>query len=171
MSRRSPSTYLEHTLELLVEHFGAGRVRSALAKVSNGTEVGPGPTHQREMPKRREHEHPPSITETLEQLRHNDLQKHQLLSGFHARLKDKAVLPESQDIRHFAQLIGLKAIDGKSRKDMIPRLMRALLQRSNERLQSDIDAAATISEQQRQQGFSILTDKILSGTVGHEGHR
>ena len=70
-------------------------------------------------------------------------------------------MPESQDIRHFVQLIGLKEIAGKSRKDMIATLMRFLVEQPTERLQFDIDKAANVSEQQRQRGFSVLTDKLL----------
>ena len=97
----------------------------------------------------------------LKQLQQEDQEKHRLLTAFFKRLKDKAVLPESQDIHQFAQVIGLKSINGKSRKDMLPRLMRFLLEQPTERLKVDIEAAANVSEQQRKQGFSVLTDKLL----------
>ena len=58
----------------------------------------------------------------LEQLRQEDEEKYRLLAGFYTQFKDKAVLAEAQDIRHFAQLIGLKEISGKSRKEMIPKI-------------------------------------------------
>ena len=61
----------------------------------------------------------------------------------------------------FAQIIGQKDIDGKSRKDMLPRLMCFLLEKPTERLKVDIEAAANVSEQQRKQGFSVLADKLL----------
>jgi hypothetical protein len=70
-------------------------------------------------------------------------------------------LPDSQDIRFFAHIIGLKEISGKSRKDMIPKLMRFLFAQSTEQIKKNIERAATVSEQQRQQGFSVLTDKLL----------
>ena len=97
----------------------------------------------------------------LEQLRQEDQEKYRLLTAFFKRLKDKVVLPESQDIRQFAQIIGQKDIDGKSRKDMLPRLMCFLLEKPTERLKVDIEAAANVSEQQRKQGFSVLADKLL----------
>ena len=96
-----------------------------------------------------------------DRIRREDEEKAHTLSEFYMHLKDRKVLPESQDIRHFAQLIGLKQISGKSRKDMIPTLMRFLLEQPTERLQSVIDIAANVSEQQRQQGFSVLTDKLM----------
>ena len=101
------------------------------------------------------------VANALELIRGSDPEKHRLLSEFLGHLKDRKILPESQDIRHFAQLIGLKDIGGKSRKDMIPTLMRFLLEQPTERLQIDLQSADNISEEQRQQGFSVLTDKLL----------
>jgi hypothetical protein len=60
-------------------------------------------------------------------------------------------------------------IAGKSRKVMIPDLMRFLVEQPIERLQADIKTAASISEQQRQQGFSVLTDKLLGDINGKKG--
>jgi hypothetical protein len=115
----------------------------------------------RRQPAKPGHQAKPSVASTLEQLRPTDEEKHRLLTDFYSQLKDKKVLPESQDIRHFVQLIGLKEIAGKSRKDMIATLMRFLVEQPTERLQFDIDKAANVSEQQRQRGFSVLTDKLL----------
>jgi hypothetical protein len=88
---------------------------------------------------------------------------------FLTELKYTKVLPEAQDIRHFAQVIGIKEINGKSRKEMIPKLMRFLVEQPIERLKVDIETAPNISEQQRQQGFSVLTDKLLSDKEGKKG--
>ncbi len=161
MIRKSTSSLLDQTVDLLVQHFGVQRVRTALDKVSNG--VGESSQGQAHRPIRRPgHLVHPSVTATLEDLRQRDQEKHGLLADFYTRLKDKQVLPESQDIRHFAQLIGLKEISGKSRKDLVPRLMRFLFEQPTERLQADIRRAESVSEQQRQEGFSVLTDKLLA---------
>src|SRR5437763_1405618 len=107
MSRKSRLSFLEQGVGLLVQYFGVDRVRAALAKVSNGAVE----ASERE-PRRRSaepsHQANPSMTSMLEQLRQNDEEKHRLLTEFYAHLKDRWVLPASQDIRHFAQLIGLK---------------------------------------------------------------
>jgi hypothetical protein len=103
----------------------------------------------------------PTVADALELIRGSDPEKHRLLSEFLGHLKDRKILPESQDIRYFAHLIGLKDVGGKSRRDMIPRLMRFLLEQPTERLRIDLQSAANISEEQRQQGFSVLTDKLL----------
>lgn len=160
MNRKSTLSFLENAVELLVQHFGVDLVRAVLAKVSNGAvAVSEGQASRRSS--KPGHQANPSVTSTLEQLRQKDEEKHRLLTDFYTHLKDRKVLPESQDIRHFSQLIGLKEIGGKSRKDMIPRLMRFLLEQPTKRLQVDIKTAENVSEQQRQQGFSVLTDKLL----------
>lgn len=162
MSRKSTSTYLQDLVELLVDHFGVGPVRSALARVSNGAvEKSESPSRPRAG---RAPHGAPSVATLLEDLQLTDPEKFRLLSDFFSRLKSKTVLPDAHDIRHFSQLIGFKEIDGKSRNDMMAKLMRVLIERPNERLRHDIESAASVSEQQRKQGFSVLTDKILSGT-------
>lgn len=163
MSHSSKSRLLEEEIELLIRHFGLQRVRSAVKKFStNGDEDSDAPTRKIMSSLRKPTQ--PTVAEALELVRRSDPEKHRLLSEFFIRLKDRETLPESQDIRQFAQLVGLKEIRGKSRKDMIPTLMRFLLDRDTEKLRSDIRRADSISEQQRQEGFSVLTDKLL-------GHR
>ena len=159
MNRKSASLYLESSVALLVEHFGVSRVRAALDKVSTSSVAEAKQT--RRQSRKTDRPARPSVTSMLVRVRQEDQEKHRLLTAFFKRLRDKVVLPESQDIRQFAQIIGLKDIDGKSRKDMLPRLMRFLLEQPTERLTGDIKAAANVSEQQRKQGFSILADKLL----------
>lgn len=160
MKRKLASSLLEDAVALLVQHFGVNQVRASLAKISNGA-VEASEGQARPPLSANPHKANPSVTSILEQLRQRDEEKCLLLTDFYTHLKDRKVLPESQDIRQFAQLIGLKEIRGKSRKDMIPTLMRFLLEQPTERLRSDIRRAANVSEQQRQQGFSVLTDKLL----------
>lgn len=162
MSHSSKSSFLEETVTLLAQHFGVERVRTALARVPiKNNEGQQKPTHQ--SVSRNQKPNRPTIVKALESIRQGDPEKHRLLAEFHSDLKDRKVLPESQDVRHFAQLIGLKDIKGKSRKDMIPTLMHFLLEQPTERLRMDLQSAHNISEQQRQQGFSVLTDKLLGG--------
>lgn len=157
--KRTPPL-LKEAVELLVKHFGIDRVQAALAKskdsFSKATLLQLPP-----IPKKSNHKLGPNITDTIERFRQTDEEKFYLLKTFYMNLKDATVLPESQDIRQFAQDIGLKEIAGKSRKDLIPKLMRFLSERATERLRSEINKAANVSEHQRQQGFSILTDKLL----------
>jgi hypothetical protein len=157
---RSPRPLLEEEIELLVRHFGIQRVRLAMAKFS------PENDRERLSPARR---NAPSsrgparatVATALESIRGSDTARHDLLAEFLTRLNARQVLPESQDIRQFAQLIGLKGIAGKSRRDMIPKLTRSLLELPIERLRTAVESAANISEAQRQMGFSVLTDKLL----------
>lgn len=160
MSHSSKSSLLEEEIGLLVRHFGLQRVQAAIAKFS--IRSGPEPQAQpRKTVPRDQKPTQPTIASTLEVIRGSDPEKHDLLSGFLIRLRNHEVLPEPQDIRHFAQLVGIKDIHGKSRKDMIPSLMRFLLQLSTESLRVEIQRADDISQQQRRQGFSVLTDKLL----------
>jgi hypothetical protein len=161
MSRKTAPSFIEDTVALLVQHFGAGRVRTALNKVSNEGIRSPESQSPVATGRTNRQAHT-SITNTLEQLRDKDADKYLLLTEFYGRLKHRMVLPEAQDMRHFALIIGLKAISGKSREDMIPQLMRFLVEQSTDRLKVDIEKAANVSEEQRQQGFSLLTDKLLS---------
>jgi hypothetical protein len=97
----------------------------------------------------------------IEPIRGTQPEKHHLLNEFLIRLKSRQVLPESQDIRYFAQMVGLKDISGKSREDMLPKLIRFLVEQPIEKLRTDVEKASNISEQQRQMGFSLLADKLL----------
>lgn len=160
MKNRPKPSLLEDALGLLVQHFGVERVRSALAKVSvkgadelRDTKPKPIPTQLRVSGE--------TVSHALESIQGAEPDKHRLLSDFHNLLNVRGSLPDPQDIRHFAQLIGLKRIEGKSRKEMIPTLMRFLLTLPTEQLRVDIQHAANISERERQQGFSVLTDKLL----------
>jgi len=143
-----------------VQHFGIARVQAALSKVSNcAVETSEGRNHR--SLSNASHQASPSITSILKQLRQKDEEKYLRLTNFYTDLKDKKVLLDSQDIRFFAHIIGLKEISGKSRKDMIPKIMRFLFAQSTEQIKDYVERAATVSEQQRQQGFSVLTDKLL----------
>ena len=160
MRRSSKSIFLDEAIGSLVRYFGLETVTAALAKFSTGSGKEP---HEpwRKTESRRQTPPPPTIVDTLKSIRESDPEKHALLSEFLGHLQDRTILPESQDIRHFAQLIGLKEIVGKSRKDMFPTLVRSLLSLPTERLRTDLQRAGNISEQQRQRGFSVLTDKLL----------
>lgn len=160
MSHSTKSSFLEEAIGLLVQHFGVKRVRATLAKVTIGSGEEPKKPPRKSVSRGRKPTRP-TVANALKLIRESDPEKHRLLSEFHSNLKDHRVLPESEDIRHFAQLIGLKEIKGKSRKDMIPTLMRFLLEQPTDQLLIDLRSADNISEQQRQQGLSILTDKLL----------
>jgi hypothetical protein len=162
MSRTSSQSLVDETVLLLVKHFGAKRVHSALAKASrsigdpsNSTEMSRTSSSASEQASRT------TVPNMLELLVHADPEKHFLLKNFYIQLKERAVLPESQDIRHFAQRVGIKEIGGKSRKEMIPGLMRFLCDQPIGQLRVEIESAATVSEEQRQRGFAVLTDKLL----------
>src|SRR5258708_7034056 len=107
MSSSAKSLLLEEEINLLVKHFGVQRVRAALEKVSiedNERQRTPTPklVPRLQKPLRA------TIADDLESIRERVPEKYRLLSEFHNRLKDRQILRETQDIRHFAQFIGLK---------------------------------------------------------------
>ena len=160
MSRPSRSRLLAEQIDLLVRHFGIQSVRAVIAKVPTSAEEKSRVATRRNTPRNKR-----SIRanggNVVESIREIHPEKHRLLSEFLLRLKDRQILPESQDIRYFAQTIGLKEISGKSREDMLPKLMRFLMEQPIEKLRVDIEGASGISEHQRQMGFSVLTEKLL----------
>jgi hypothetical protein len=166
MNHSSQLSLLEESISLLIRHFGEDKVRATLELLATKN----GELQQKISPQvmlSKQKSTRSIISNTLESIRDRDPEKYRLLSKFLSDLKDRKTLPESQDIRHFAHLIGLKTIVGKSRRDLIPSLMRFLLEQSNDKLRSDLKNAGSISELQRREGYSILTDKLLgiqSGT-------
>lgn len=160
MSRPSKALLLEQQIELLVKHFGIDQVQASVARASSKS------GEQLQIPRRKigatsQKPSRPTIAAALESIHGSAPEKWRLLNEFLSRLTSHKILPESQDIRHFAQLVGLKEISGKSRKEMIPKLMRFLLEQPIERLRIDLPSASSISEQQRRMGFSVLTEKLL----------
>jgi hypothetical protein len=168
MNRKSRSSFLEEEIRLLVQFFGIEKVRLAVTKVSNGMAGRPERLSHVQAGEA-ERKANPSIAVALDQLKQVNEESYRILADFYNRAKDKKVLSESQDIRQFAHLIGLKEIGGKSRKDMIPRLMRFLMEQPHEQLLNDINLAASISEHQREQGFSVLTDNLLGNKGDKHG--
>jgi hypothetical protein len=161
MSTSSRNSLLTEQISVLVRHFGIERVRKAVAKVphEDGEEL-PRPARKNGA-RSQGRIRPNGISNAIESIRETHPEKHRLLSEFITRLKGRQVLPESQDIRQFAQIIGLKEIGGKSREDMLPKLIRFLADRPIDQLRTDIEDAGNISERQRQMGFSVLTEKLL----------
>lgn len=158
MKRPSKSSLLDDTLRLLVRHFGSKEVRSTLDRVSHG-QIGLEANTRAKAPAAGVR--PATIVQTLESLRNTDAAKYRVLNNFYERLKAREVLPEAEDIRQFALLVGLKQIGGKSRKDLVPKLLTSMLESSQEKLEQNVQMADSISDRERQRGFSILTDKLL----------
>lgn len=158
--QRTSKIFIEQVIELLVAQFGIKSVQSAFAKISSRIDQDISLEKNQKIQK-----HPPtplpSMAELLEDIEKKYPEKYTSLTEFQIKLRSREVLPESQDIRQFAQVIGLKEISGKSRKDMINPLLRFLVEIPFDQLKNYISQAKGISEQERQQGFSVLTDKLI----------
>lgn len=162
MTAFSQSGFLKETLTLLVAHFGADKVHATLEKVS------PKPAESErvldlEFGKEKKQDAPrrPSVSITMSSLEKQDPVQYGLLKAFIDRLRARTVLPESEDIRHFAQLVGLKELRGKSRRDLIPSLLEHIVNLPSEQLRGLFDQAEGISEATRRKGYSLLTDKLM----------
>lgn len=159
MSGFSRTRYLEEQLRLLVNQFGCDKVQRAFAKIR------PDDNNVRKEPPRNngvKHHSRSDLRSLMETLRARDSVRHELLSDFRKKLEARIILPESQDLLLFAQVVGLKELPGKARRDMIPRLLAFLTTVSNEKLDQAFERAKDISADQRSKGFSVLTDKLLS---------
>jgi hypothetical protein len=159
MSDSERDHFLDEQIALLVGHFGVDRVRASVDRTSGGPRRGEGaPTrrasHLTNSPRE-------SLTAVLNGLKQSDPEKHRLLSDFVARLKRKEVLPDAEDIRRFAQTIGQKSIQGRSRRELVNELTSLLVESSLDQLRVVLPAAETISADHRQRGFAVLTDKLL----------
>src|SRR5258708_33617627 len=103
MSRLSKSLLLEEQIDLLVKHFGLKRVRAALTRIISTEGDEQMPTRNSLPPSQRPIR--TNVPEGLESIRESAPEKYLLLTDFLIRLKNRHILPESQDIRHFAQLV------------------------------------------------------------------
>jgi hypothetical protein len=151
-----PRKYLEEQIALLVRHFGSNQVSAALAPHMQVAPV----ANSREISQRKSNA-TSSIPILIDRLGSEETEKRELLGDFYRQVNTKTLLPESQDILQFAQVVGLKSIEGRSRRDLVPKLMRFLIAQPTERLRHQLRKAADISESQRRAGYSVLTDKLI----------
>jgi hypothetical protein len=154
--RLSGAAMLADTIRLLIQHFGEEKVLSAVEKATGGKR-----TKKSELTRKKTGTKL-TITDELDELRTTDREKYDLLTPFLNRLEERHVLKDAQDIRHFIQVIGVKHVTGKSRKELIPSLIRSMISMSVQDIYDGIAKSDSISEDQRQKGFSILTDKLLN---------
>ena len=157
MSRFSQAKFLEEQLRLLAEQFGRDKVQRALAKVS------PSEDESEKEPVSNDRSQRPrfDLQAVMEGLKVRDPKRHDSLLEFRNRLEERNILPESEDLRQFAQVAGLKELPGKSRRDMIPRLLSFLATIPGEKLYQALKVAEGISAEERNKGFSVLADKLL----------
>jgi len=163
MSRFSQSRFLEETLALLVAHFGAESVRAALARIAPIEPQIEQDKSQRVEAPREALPQKHTFDGALELLKDVDPAKYDLLRDFSSKLRARQVLVDSEDIRQFAQLAGLKDLPhrDRGRRDLVPAVLKLLLDLPTDKLRSVLERVGEISEETRRQGFSVLTDKLV----------
>jgi hypothetical protein len=90
-------------------------------------------------------------------------EQRRLLVPFRQSLAERELLPSSEDLRRFAELAGLKELRGKDRRTLLSRLLAHLATLSPRFLEELLPRAATISERERREGYSVLTEKLVRG--------
>ena len=96
MTRSLELQLLQEQIELLVRHFGVGSVQNAVKKYSPNGDKDQYKIRRKNVFNRKSTH--PTIVQILELIRKDDSEKYNLLSEFLLRLRDREVLPESQDI-------------------------------------------------------------------------
>ncbi len=179
MKNISSNEYLRESLLLLVRLCGVDMVKTALKDVEAATapeqQTEPRGTEPRRAelrgterrattPRGREPrgtEHRATIPRAISLLEETDRTKYDLLKSFFTCIDSGTILPEAEDIRRFVELLGIKQLPGKSRRDLIPKLANVLAELPLVRLEQLIAKAGDISENKRREGYSLLTDKLL----------
>jgi hypothetical protein len=162
MNRKSQARLLEEAVSLLVTHYGSKKVRAAVAKVAPEGDA-KQETQRRTRPIEKTSTRP-CIRSGLEDLKNIDPERYRLLDEFLTSVRDRRILPDSEDLRQFAQFAGLKELKGRSRRDMIPKVVVFLMELPNEKLADALKHAERISEATRRNAYSVLTDKLLRDT-------
>ena len=161
MNRKTSAKLLEDQLGLLVRHFGPKSVWTALGKVAPESDGLPS-TGSTDRPP--EKSAVTTVRSVLENLKTTDSERFMVLEEFRDKLRGRRVLPDAEDLRQFAQLVGLKDLKARSRDDFISKIILLLASVSRENLSDTIARANGISAANRNEGFSVLTDKLMRGT-------
>jgi len=150
--------YLHESLVLLVRLCGVAAVKAALKDIEAPVTT-EGPKTQT-VPDRRPAGHA-TVPRAVAVLEETDKPKHALLKSFFERIDSGTVLPAADDIRLFVELLGIKHMSGRARRDLIPKLAQSLVELPLAKLEELLPKADDISAAKRRNGYSVLTDKLL----------
>jgi hypothetical protein len=158
-----PPDILQEMVEVLVRSFGATRVKSAVTEVEREQlRCSLSPAQIKPIVNRRSSSRSISVAAIFNQLQRTEPDKHALLSEFYGKLMDGKLLVEAQDVRIFGQAVGIKRFAGRSRRDLISELIRFMVVQSSDSIKESLREVGSISEARRQQGYSVLTEKLLA---------
>jgi hypothetical protein len=146
--------YVERMLALLIEGFGDELVRRAFANV-----VQPSAPSARRRNSVSSTQRPRSKKAMVVSSRDNLT----AMKDFLAAAEAGRILRGIDDIRQLATFAGLKALPGRSRRDLLRSLVRSLDTMPEDKILTVIREAQQISAARRSDGLAVLTDKILEG--------
>lgn len=154
---RAQRIYIERILAVLIDLFGREAVAETL-EAFGASEHGKTPLWHNH--KKAEHGKTP-FHSTHEQFAEMRI----FLDG----LRSGELLPEAEDVRQFANIAGIKRLQGKSRRDLLKNLLRAMDKIASEQIIGLLREAPYIKAAVRRDGFAVLTDKLLED-IGQNGH-
>lgn len=164
MKQITAETYLAEALMALVRFYGIDRLKQELDTISKQCEQFPAPTNQQinintaRPPKQK------SLPKVITEISEREPEKGKLLENFFQKIVSASLLPEAEDVRRFADLVGIKKLKGKSRNELITKLANELVPLDLRRLENLLPQADGISSAQRREGYSILTDTLMQST-------
>jgi hypothetical protein len=154
--------FLRESLLLLVRLCGLDAVRSALSALDDqAAQIDATAGAAKQVPS-------PTVPRTwvpraVATLQETEPDKYAVLRAFFSTVESGELLPESEDVRRFAESLGLKQVHGTKRRELIAKLADPMVLLTVERIRELVDQAKKISAQERNKGYSILTDKLLEG--------
>jgi len=157
MKRTSRDEYLDVTLRALVAFFGIEAVTRAMADIEGKVTE----------PRRPRSDPPARITlpRAVAELAKSDPRRFDLLRPFFEKIMSGELLPQSEDIRRFAEHLRVKELlPGRSRRDLVVKLTGPLVAMPLNELPALLKEADSIFEEQRRKGYSLLTDRLLRPT-------
>ncbi len=164
MKQITAENYLAEALMALVRFYGIDRIKQELDAISKQGEQFPAPTNRQDRIDTARSPKPKPLPKVVIEISEREPEKGKLLENFFQKIISAILLPEAEDVRRFADLVGIKKLKGKSRNELITKLANELVPLDMRSLENLLPQADGISSAQRREGYSILTDTLMQST-------
>lgn len=145
--------YVKQALRALVAFVGLDAVKTALADIEGAA--------ARSTTRRSDRPAAVPLPKAIVDLQQNDPERFAILRPFFERIGAGELLRQSEDVRRFAEELGVKQLSSKRRRDLVAQITPTLATFPIHELAALLHRAESISEEERVQGYSVLTDRIL----------